>query len=41
VIAGSTLRFNVETALMEDSEDAKAYLGEVEVLVIADIVDSP
>jgi hypothetical protein len=33
--------FNVETALKDDTDDPNAYLGEVEVLVIADVVDSP
>jgi hypothetical protein len=41
LIAGSSVRFNVETALKDDTDDANAYLGEVEVLVIADVVDSP
>jgi hypothetical protein len=41
LIAGSSVRFNVETALKDDTDDANAFLGEVEVLVIADVVDSP
>lgn len=41
LIAGSSVRFNVETALKDDTNDANAYLGEVEILVIADVVDSP
>jgi len=38
MLAGPGVRFNVETALKDDSNDFNAYTGEVEVLVIADVV---
>ena len=41
LITGSAVRFNVETALKDDTDDANAYLGEVEVLVIADVYPDP
>lgn len=37
MIAGPSVRFNVETGLKDDSNDANTYVGEVEVLVIADV----
>jgi hypothetical protein len=37
MIAGPSVRFNIETGLKDDSDDANAYAGEVEVLVIADV----
>ena len=40
-IAGSGVRFNVETSLKDDTDDANPYLGEVEVLVIADVYPDP